>query len=102
MHIVRKNLSIRISTILATACVLCGPLAVAQAASPTSASAPDSNWKQVEDAMGRSGQMQPGDVIKFGMPRKDLHVLLDGVDIKASRALCSWATWHTAGRCPAG
>jgi hypothetical protein len=67
MHgIVRKNLLVRISTILATACLFCGPLAVARAASPTAASAPDSNWKQVEDAMGRPGQMQPADVIKFG------------------------------------
>jgi hypothetical protein len=98
MHsIVRKNLLVRISTILATACLLCGPLAVAQAASPTSASAPDSNWKQVEDAMGRPGQIQPGDVIKFGMPRKDLHVVLDGVDIKAGLALGSWAAFKRDG-----
>src|ERR1700681_4985861 len=97
MHIVRKNLLVRISTILATACVLCGPLAVAQAASPTSASAPDSNWKQVEDALGRPGQMQPGDVIKFGIPRKDLHVVLDGVDIKARLALGSWVAFKRDG-----
>lgn len=53
-------------------------------------SAPASDWKQVEDAMGRPGQMQPGDVIKFRMPRKDLHVTLDGVDIKPGLALASW------------
>jgi hypothetical protein len=93
MHMVRKNLLVRISTILATACLVCGPLAVAQAASPTPASAPGSNWKQVEDAMGRPGQMQPGDVIKFGMPRKDLHVVLDSVDIKAGLAFGSWAAF---------
>jgi hypothetical protein len=43
--------------------------------------------------MGRSGQMQPGDVIKFGMPRKDLHVVLDGVQIKPGLALGSWAAF---------
>ena len=32
--------------------------------------------------MGRPGQMQPGDVIKFSMPRKDLHVTLAGVELK--------------------
>jgi hypothetical protein len=47
--------------------------------------------------MGRSGQMQPGDVIKFGMPRKDLHVVLDGVDIKAGLALGSWAAFKRDG-----
>ncbi len=47
--------------------------------------------------MGRPGQMQPGDVIKFGMPRKDLHVVLDGVDIKPGLALGSWAAFKRDG-----
>jgi hypothetical protein len=56
----------------------------------------DSSWKPVEDAMGRPGQMQPGDVIRFGMPRKDLHVTLGDVAIKAGLALGSWAAFvHT-------
>ena len=98
MHgIVRQNLSVRISTILVMACLFCGPLASAQAASSTSASAPVSNWKQVEEAMGRPGQMQPGDVIKFGMPRKDLHVVLESVDIKPGLALGSWAAFKRDG-----
>jgi hypothetical protein len=29
-------------------------------------------WKPVETALGRSGQMQPGDVYKFGLPRRDM------------------------------
>jgi hypothetical protein len=52
-----------------------------------------SGWKQVEEAMGRPGQTLPGDVIKFGMPRKDLHVFLDGVEIKPGLALGSWAAF---------
>ena len=55
------------------------------------------DWKQVEDAMGRPGQAQPGDVIRFGMPRKDLHVVLDGVEIKAGLALGSWAAFKRHG-----
>jgi hypothetical protein len=55
-----------------------------------------SQWKAVEDAMGRPGQMQPGDVIKFAMPRKDLHVTLDGVQIKPGLALGSWAAFKNA------
>jgi biotin operon repressor len=50
-------------------------------------------WKKVEEAMGRSGQMQPGDVIKFGMPRGDLHVMVSGVAIKPALALGSWAAF---------
>ncbi|HWY23095.1 MAG TPA: DUF1259 domain-containing protein [Candidatus Acidoferrum sp.] len=60
------------------------------------AQAPDAAWKPVEDAMGRPGQAQPGDVMRFGMPRKDLHVTLGGVAIKPGLALGSWAAFvHT-------
>ena len=95
--IVRKNLSARISTILAMACLFWGILAVGQTTSSAPASVSTSDWKQVEDAMGRPGQIQPGDVIKFGMPRKDLHVVLDGVDIKPGLALGSWAAFKRDG-----
>lgn len=52
-----------------------------------------SQWKAVEDAMGRPGQMQPGNVMKFSMPRKNLHVELDGTQIKPGLALGSWAAF---------
>jgi len=60
-------------------------------ATPTSAG----NWKQVEAAMGRPGQVQAGDVLRFGMPRKDLHIVLDGVEIKAGLAFGSWAAFKS-------
>src|ERR1700751_2185854 len=98
MHnIVRRNRAVRISAALATACLLCTSLASAQTTNAQSPSAPPSNWKQVEEAMGRPGQMQPGDVIKFGMPRKDLHVVLDGVEVKPGFALASWAAFKRDG-----
>jgi hypothetical protein len=75
----------------------CGTFATGQTASSTSTKASGSDWKQVEAAMGRPGQIQPGDVIKFGMPRKDLHVTLDGVEIKAGLALGSWAAFKQDG-----
>jgi len=65
----------------------CGELlATGQTASSTRSA---DDWKEVEAAMGRSGQMQSGGVIRFGMPRKDLHVVLDGVEIKPGLALGS-------------
>ncbi len=51
--------------------------------------ASSTDWKTVEDAMGRPGQMQPEDVIKFGMPRKDLHVMVGNVAVKPGLALGS-------------
>jgi Domain of Unknown Function (DUF1259) len=92
----QSNISVRVLKILLTivtaASLYCGSLATGQTTSSASSNGAD-DWKQVEAAMGRSGQMQPGDVIKFGMPRKDLHVVLDGVDIKPGLALGSWAAF---------
>lgn len=55
--------------------------------------APDTKWKAVEDAMGRPGQVQPGGVMRFAMPRKDLHVMRGDVAIKPGLALGSWAAF---------
>ena len=49
----------------------------------------DTSWKPLEDAMGPPGQVQSADVIRFGMPRKDLHVPLGDVTVKAGLALGS-------------
>jgi hypothetical protein len=96
----QRNISVRVLkillTIVTTASLYCGCLATGQTASSASSNVAD-DWKQVEAAMGRPGQMQPGDVIKFGMPRKDLHVVLDGVDIKAGLALGSWMAFKRDG-----
>lgn len=53
-------------------------------------------WKPVEDALGRTGQVS-GDLIRFAMPRKDLHVTLDGAEIKPALALGSWAAFKKDG-----
>jgi hypothetical protein len=56
-----------------------------------------SNWKAVDDAMGRAGQDQPDGAHKFSMPRSDLKVTLDGVELKAGFALGSWTAFHKMG-----
>ena len=67
----------------------------AQNTSSTSEAA--SHWKSVEDAIGRPGQLQPGDVIKFSLPRKDLHVTIDGIEVKPGLALGSWLAFKQDG-----
>src|SRR4030081_825987 len=57
----------------------------------------DTNWKPLEDAMGRPGQVQSADVIRFGMPRKDLHITLGDVTVKAGLALGSWTAFMRTG-----
>ena len=54
-------------------------------------------WKPFEGAMGYLGTMQPGDVFKFSMPRKDLRVSASGTQVKAGLALGSWVAFKKAG-----
>jgi hypothetical protein len=54
-------------------------------------------WKPVDAALGRSGQIQPGEVYKFSMPRKDLKVTKDGVTIAPGLALGSWVAFKKMG-----
>jgi len=99
---IQNNISVRVLKILLTAAVTTvvlyyGSLATAQTTNSAPANPSASDWKQVEAAMGRPGQIQPGDVIRFAMPRKDLHVVLDGVDIKPGLALGSWTAFKRDG-----
>jgi hypothetical protein len=61
----------------------------------TLASEPD--WKAVEAAIGKSGQVQPGGVFRIGMPRTDLAVTVKGVPVKAGFALGSYAAFKPVG-----
>jgi hypothetical protein len=72
-------------------------LAAAMAALMLLLSAPvpgaETEWKKVDEALGRQGAMQPGDVYKFSFPRSDLKVILDGVPVKPALALGSWVAF---------
>lgn len=59
------------------------------------AAAPE--WKNVEAVFGFPGVLLPGDVIRFNMPRKDLHVTLGDIEIKPGLALGAWAAFHRVG-----
>jgi uncharacterized protein DUF1259 len=59
--------------------------------------AADPDWKAVEQAIGKTGQMQPGDVFRVGMPRTDLNVTVKGVPVKAGFALGSYAAFKQVG-----
>src|SRR5882672_11390055 len=61
------------------------------------AHAADPDWKAVEQALGKSGQLQPGDVFRVGMPRTDLAVTVKGVPVKAGFALGSYAAFKQVG-----
>jgi hypothetical protein len=67
------------------------------AAVPAAALAADPDWKAVEQALGKSGQIQPGDVFRIGMPRTDLTVTVKGIPVKAGFALGSYAAFKQVG-----
>jgi len=54
-------------------------------------------WKTVEDVFGFPGANLPGGVVRFNMPRKDLHVTLAGTEVKPGLALGAWAAFHHVG-----
>src|SRR5712672_4805540 len=54
------------------------------------AAAADIDWSKVDQALGKPGTNQPGGVHKYGLPRTDLKITVDGVAIKPALALGSW------------
>lgn len=54
-------------------------------------------WRAVDQALGRPGAIQPGDVYKVGFPRTDLHVSVRGVTVKPTLALGSWIAFKQIG-----
>jgi Domain of Unknown Function (DUF1259) len=61
------------------------------------AGAAEPDWKAVEQALGKSGQLQDGGVFRIGMPRSDLSVTVKGVPVKAGFALGSYAAFKQVG-----
>ena len=61
------------------------------------AGAADPDWKAVEQALGKSGQLQDGGVFRVGMPRTDLSVIVKGVAVKPGFALGSYAAFKQVG-----
>src|SRR5204863_1076574 len=61
-------------------------------AAPASAGAAEINWTSVDTALGRTATIT-GDVHRYGFPRTDLQVTLDGVTIKPALALGGWVAF---------
>ncbi|MGE5259262.1 MAG: DUF1259 domain-containing protein [Actinomycetota bacterium] len=62
-------------------------LSLAVASTPSLAA--DINWTNVDTVLGKTAAIQ-GDVHRYGIPRSDLKVTLDGVSIKPALALGGW------------
>lgn len=51
------------------------------------------DWATVEQTLGRKGTPQAGGVLKFGLPRGDMHVTVAGILVKPALALGSWVAF---------
>jgi len=65
---------------------------VTAVAFPTFVEAADIDWKKVDAALGKTAAVS-GEVHRYGIPRSDLHVTLDGVAIKPALALGGWVAF---------
>jgi hypothetical protein len=60
--------------------------------------AADDSWQaRVGEALGKAGSAMPGGIYRVGLPRTDLKVMLDGVELKAGFALGSWLAFEKMG-----
>src|SRR4029078_11928444 len=53
------------------------------------ANAYEIDWPKVDASLGKTASVQ-GDIHRYGIPRSDLQVTLDGVTIKPALALGGW------------
>jgi hypothetical protein len=61
------------------------------------ANAAEGDWARVGEALGKAGIELPGGIYKVALPRTDLKVTLDGVEIKPSLALGGWLAFEKIG-----
>jgi len=67
---------------------------VAVIVTSASVAAADIDWSKVDQAIGKKGSELPGGVHKYGLPRSDLSVTVDGIAIKPTLALGSWVAFQ--------
>ena len=65
---------------------------VAMLSIPTVVNAAEIDWKKVDAALGKTAAVS-GEVHRYGLPRSDLHVALDGVAVKPALALGGWVAF---------
>lgn len=61
----------------------------------TAAMAQEADWQKVDEVFGRKAAVS-GDVHRYGFPRSDLSVTLDGVAIRPAFALGGWVAFKPA------
>jgi len=94
-----RRIAIVIVAVIITALFVLAACSAPQNQNPSSNAGQQSatDWKGVEQALGKAGSMQPGDVYKVSLPRSDLKVTVGGVELKPALALGSWVAFKKSG-----
>jgi Domain of Unknown Function (DUF1259) len=96
----RNAISLDVSaTRIAVVVALCAsPLVAGGAAAQQAGGArAATDWSAVDQALGRKGATQPGNVMRYSFPRSDLQVTAGGVQLKPAFALGSWVAFKKTG-----
>jgi len=75
----------------------CAAVALAAVLSAPAIAADDGWQAQTGQALGKTGSAVAGGIYRVGLPRTDLKVTLDGVELKAGFALGSWLAFEKMG-----
>jgi Domain of Unknown Function (DUF1259) len=60
----------------------------------TTVMAAQTDWSKVDQVLGRKGAEQAGGVHRYGLPRSDMNVSVDGITIKPAFALGGWVAFE--------
>jgi hypothetical protein len=85
---IRENSMRYFSSLILSALFMAGTVCTTNAAT---------DWNAVGQALGKAGTQMPGGIYRVGLPRSDLHVMLDGIELKPTFALGSWAAFAPMG-----
>jgi hypothetical protein len=102
MKTIDASNAIKRATLAVAACGIATVFVLAAYSSPQNrntsvAPGQQTEWKSVEQALGKAGAMQPGDVYKVSLPRSDLKITVGGVELKPALALGSWIAFKKTG-----
>ena len=86
----RKSNNKGVKTMRNILAILAGPLFLAWTASAIAA---ETDWKKVDAVLAKT-PVQSGAIYRYGFPRTDLKVTLDGVEIKPGLALGGWMAFQ--------
>src|SRR4051812_24209801 len=60
---------------------------------------PNADWhRTIASTLGKPGAEMPGGIYRVALPRADLKVALDGVQLRPGFALGSWVAFHPHGQ----